>query len=185
MARRSTRPPQPVIAREPIYAATVRRHVLAILSEVQAFARDHPDRLRHQGRVADLERDEYSPLGLIEHRLAQAFLAAEPQRVYMHQWVQTGVMHHIGTIGARMTGFKALVIPFLMSQSLGKGIGYLTRPLTTPEELEAVVTVAIQKIEAADEDCIFALQLNKPYPAFWLPERWPKDAKIVDIEPER
>lgn len=174
-----------VLARERIYPAAVRRHVLAVLSELRDAASTMPERLRHRQKYADPERGEYSPYGWVEHALERRFLAVSPRREHMHQWVQSGMMHFLGEAAMRLTDFRPIVVPFLFDQALARGVGYLTRAATTPEELARVAAAAAAEVEAAPDDCVFAAVLAPPLPEFWEPENWPKFVTLVDVDGER
>jgi hypothetical protein len=174
-----------VLARERIYPAGVRRHVLAVLSELRDLASNAPERLRHRQKFADPCLGEYSPYGWIEHVLERRFLAASPRREHMHQWVQTGVMHFLGEAAMRLTDFRPIVIPFLFDQALARGVGYLTRAATTPDELARVAAAAAAEVAAGADDCVFAAILTPPLPEYWQPENWPKFVTLVDVDEER
>jgi len=174
-----------VLARERIYPAAVRRHVLAVLSELRDAAAAVPARVRHCRQYADPGLDGYSPYGWVEHALERRFLALSPRREHMHQWVQSGVMHFLGAAATRLTGFRPIVVPFLFDQALARGVGYLTRAATTPDELARVAAAAAADVEAGAEDCVFAAILPPPPPEFWEPENWPKFVTLVDVDAER
>lgn len=174
-----------VLARERIYPAAVRRHVLTVLPELRDAAAAAQERFQPRQNYAGLGFGEQSPYGWVEHALERRFLAVSPRREHMHQWVQSGVMHFLGAAATRLTGFRPIVVPFLFDQALARGVGYLTRPATTPGELARVAAAAAAEVEAGADDCVFAAILTPPVPEFWEPESWPKFVRLVDVEPER
>jgi hypothetical protein len=185
MAKSAKKAPRPVVARERIYSAGVYRHVDALLEDLTRFACERPDSLRFPQAHVDLDLEEFSPLGFVQHWGAVRFLAKEPRREHMHQWVQMVAMRMIGEAGERLTDYQSVFIPFLLNQSFGKGVGYLTRAKTTPEELAEVLPAALEDLRRVGPDKILQLILGPDAPEYWEPPKPPRGVKLVDLEPER
>jgi hypothetical protein len=186
MVKTPKRPPRPVVARERIYSSGVYRHVMAMLEEMLQRARGNPDSLRFPQRHVDVAADCYSPFGFVQHWAGSRFVDVEPRRDAMNQWVLATTLCVIGDAGVAATDFRPVHIWFLMDQSTSRGIGYLTRAKTTPEELVGVLEDAIRRLEAVGPDGVFSLFVPPPLPEFYEPPmKPPRGVKLVDIEPER
>jgi hypothetical protein len=185
MAKSVKKPPRPVVARERIYSSGVYRHVDALLKDLDRFVCERPDALRFPQAHVDLERGEFSPFGFVQHWGAARFLAKEPRREHMHQWVQMVAMHMIGEAGERLTDYRSIFIPFLLNQSFGKGVGYLTRAKTTPEELAEVLPAARADLRQVGPDGLLKIFYGADAPEYWEPKEPPRGVMLVDVEPER
>jgi hypothetical protein len=104
----------------------------------------------------------------------------------MNQWFQMTAFRVIGDAGVAATDFRPIHIWFLMDQSTSRGIGYLTRAKTTPEELVGVLEDAVRRLQAVGPDGVFSFFMKPPLPKYYEPEmKPPRGVKLLDVEPDR
>jgi hypothetical protein len=142
--------------------------------------------LRFPQRHIDVAADCYSPLAFVQHWAGSRFVDVEPRRDVMNQWVLATAFTVIGDAGVAATDFRPIHIWFLMDQSTSRGIGYLIRAKTTPEELVGVLEDAIRRLHAVGPDGVFSLFMKPPLPEFYeFQAKPPRGVKLVDLEPDR